>query len=344
MLLTKNLAIDLGSSNTRVFAQGEGTVLNEPSVVAFNVQEREVIAVGDAAKVMIGRTPGDVLSVRPIQHGTVTDLITTKAMFRYFMKHLHCSRLPFLRPKLVICIPYGLTDVERRVLVDVAVQAGSSDTGTHLLEQPVATAIAAGMNVMAPSGNMIVDIGGGITEVAIVSLGGVVTSRSIKTAGDTMDEEIVKFVQREFNLIIGERTAEQIKIRLANAYFDPYMEEERMEIKGRDCESGLPRIAEITNFQAAMAIRESVDAIADAVLHTLEHTPPELSADIVENGMVVAGGGSLLRGLDRVLTEKTGIRAQIADDPMAAVVNGAGIVLDDLKKYSSTLVPLRNLL
>ena len=245
---------------------------------------------------------------------------------------------------MVICIPYGLTDVERRVLVDVAVQAGSSDTGTHLLEQPVATALAAGMNILSPSGNMIVDVGGGITEVAIVSLGGVVTSRSIKIAGDTMDEEIVKYVHREFNLVIGEKTAEQIKIRLANAYFDPYMEEERMEVKGRDRESGLPRIAEITNFQAAMAIRESVDAIAAAVLSTLEHTPPELAADIMENGMALSGGGSLLRGLDRVLAEKTGMQVHIVADPMSAVVNGAGMILDDLKKYKDTLVPLRNLL
>ena len=344
MLLTKNLAIDLGSSNTRVYAQGQGIVLNEPSVVAYNLQEREVIAVGNEAKGMIGRTPGDVRSVRPIQHGTVTDLITTKAMFRYFMKHLHCSRVPMLRPKLVICIPYGLTDMERRVLVDVAVQAGFSDIGTHLLEQPVATAIAAGMSVMEPVGNMIVDIGGGVTEVAIVSRGGVVTSSSIKIAGDTMDQEIVKFVHREFNLMIGERTAEQIKIRLANAYFDPYLEEEKMEIKGRDCETGLPRIVEITNFQAAMAIRESVDAIAAAVLSTLEHTPPELAADIIENGMVLAGGGALLRGLDQVLAEKTGIKVTIADDPMSTVVNGTGMVLDDLRKYKDTLVPLRNLL
>ena len=344
MLLTKNLAIDLGSSNTRVYVEGRGTVLNEPSVVAFNAAQREVIAVGSEAKGMIGRTPGDVLSVRPIQHGAVIDLITTKAMFRYFMKHLHCGRFPFSHPKMVICIPYGLTDVERRVLVDVAVQAGSSDTGTHLLEQPVATALAAGMNILSPSGNMIVDVGGGITEVAIVSLGGVVTSRSIKIAGDTMDEEIVKYVHREFNLVIGEKTAEQIKIRLANAYFDPYMEEERMEVKGRDRESGHPRIAEITNFQAAMATRESVDAIAAAVLSTLEHTPPELAADIMENGMALSGGGSLLRGLDRVLAEKTGMQVHIVADPMSAVVNGAGMILDDLKKYKDTLVPLRNLL
>ncbi len=342
MLLTKNLAIDLGSSNTRVYAQGTGIVLNEPSACAFNVVDREVIAVGDEAKGMIGRTPGDVLSVRPIQHGTVNDLIITKAMFRYFMRYLHCSVLPMFRPRLVICIPYGLTDMERRVLVDVAVQAGFSDSGTYLLEQPVATAIAAGMNVMAPTGNMIVDIGGGLTEVAIVSLGGVVTSRSIKIAGDTMDQQIVKFVQREFNLLIGERTAEQIKIRLANAYFDPYMEEEKMEIKGRDCESGLPKIVEITNFQAAMAIRESVDAIAEAVLGTLEHTPPELAADIMENGMALSGGSALLRGLDRVLAEKTGMKVTLLEDPTSAVVTGGGLVLENLKKYKNALVPLRS--
>ncbi|MBQ7063810.1 MAG: rod shape-determining protein [Firmicutes bacterium] len=344
MLLSRSLAIDLGSSNTRVYSRGTGIVLNEPSAVAIQTRTREVIAVGNEAKEMIGRTPNEVSSGYPIRHGTVTDLLTTKAMFRYFLKHLFPRAIPFSRPRLLICIPYSLTDTERRVLVDVAVQAGFSDSGTHLLEQPVAAALASEMDVLSPAGNMVVDIGGGLTEVAIVSMGGVVTSRSIPIAGDTMNEEIERFVQREFNLMIGEHTSEQIKIRLANAYFDPHMEEEKMEIKGRDRETGLPRIVEMTNFQAAMAIRESVDAIVAAVLSTLEHTPPELSADIVENGMVMSGGGSLLRGLDRVLYEKTNIRVKLASDPMNAVANGAGIVLEDMKKYHSTLVPLRNLL
>ncbi len=344
MLFSRNLAIDLGSSNTRVYAKGTGTVLNEPSIIAFNTSAREVIAVGEEAKNMVGRTPNDVASVSPVSHGTVTDLLTTKAMFRYFLKHLYRGKLLLVRPHLLLCIPYGLTDTERRVLADVAIQAGFSDSGTHLLEQPIAAALASGMNVTAPVGNMVLDVGGGLTEVAIVSMGGVVISRSTPVAGSTMNNDIVKFVQREFRLMIGEQTAEQIKIRLANAYFDPYAEEEKLEIKGRDLETGLPRIVEMTNFQAGMAIRESVDAIVAVVLSTLENTPPELAADISQNGMVLAGGGALLRGLDRVLSEKTEIPVRLAPDPMSAVINGAGIVLDHPKEYRNLPVPLRSIL
>ncbi len=344
MFFSRSLAIDLGSSNTRIYAKGRGIVLNEPSVVAVQQKAREVLAVGNAAKEMVGRTPQDITALYPVQNGAVTDLITTRAMFRYFLKHLLSVRAPFSKPKLLICIPYCLTDMERRVLVDVAIQAGFSDSGTLLVEQPVAAALACGLQAMSAAGNMVLDIGGGITEASIVSMGGVVISRSALIAGDTMNEEIERYVKREFNLMIGLQTAEQIKMRLATAYFDPNMEEEKLEIKGRDLESGLPRIVEMTNFQSAVAIRESVDSIVATVLGALEHTPPELAADIMENGMVISGGGALLRGLDKVLEEKTGIPVRLAQDPMNAVANGAGMILDHMRQYRSALVPLKNIL
>lgn len=339
-----SLAVDLGSANTRIFASAGGLILNEPSVITLNRSQKEVIAIGTEAKEMLGRTPGDIECLCPIAHGAVTDLVAMKALFRYFMKVIHASRIPFLKPSLIIAIPYQLTDTERRVLVDVAIQAGFQESGTHLLEQSVATAVAGGMDVLTPNGHMIVDVGGGKTEVSVISLGGVVTSASCPYAGETMDEQIIKFVLREMGVVIGVQTAEQIKIRVANAYFDPTQRETFMEFKGRDAKTGLPRTANISNFQAAMAIRESVDEIARAVMACMEHTPPELAADIWEGGITLSGGSALLHGLDQVLSEKTGLPVHLIEDPTTAVIRGAGIVMYDLNKYKQTLVPLSSIL
>lgn len=337
MFLSKDLGIDLGTANTLVYVRGEGIILNEPSVVAFNTVTKEVVAVGDEAKRMIGRTPGNIIAVRPMKDGVIADFSTTKAMLQYFIKSVKRKRFSG-KPRVVICIPYGVTEVERKAIIDVAVQAGSSENGTYLIEEPMAAAIGSGLPVEEATGSMIVDIGGGTTEVAVISLGGIVTSRSLRTAGDAMDEAIVSYIKKEFNLMIGDRTAEIIKINVGTAYVDEYTEEESIQIKGRDLVTGLPKIVEITNFQVAQAIREPVNAMVDAIKYTLEKTPPELAADIMDVGITLSGGGAMLKGLDTMIHKETGLSVNIADTPLDCVVNGTGIVLEDLDRLQNVLI------
>ena len=338
MFLQKGLGIDLGTANTLVFVKGEGIIANEPSVVALNTDTREVVAVGDEAKRMIGRTPGNIVAVRPMKDGVIADYTTTKAMLQYFIRKVVKHKFG-RKPNLVICIPYGVTDVERRAIIDVSLQAGSSEKGTYLIEEPMAAAIGAGMPVENAMGSMVVDIGGGTTEVAVISLGGIVTSKSLRVAGDTMDDAIVSYVKRTYNLMIGERTAEQMKMTIGTAYVDANTPEERMIIKGRDVMTGLPRTVEINNFQVAEAIYEPVMAMVDAIKVTLEKTPPELSADIMDNGIMMTGGGALLKGLDIMIEKSTGMVVNIADTPLDCVANGTGIVLNDLDRLKNVLVP-----
>ena len=340
MFLQKGLGIDLGTANTLVFVKGEGIIANEPSVVALNTDTREVVAVGDEAKRMIGRTPGNIIAVRPMKDGVIADYTTTKAMLQYFIRKVVKHKFG-RKPNLVICIPYGVTDVERRAIIDVSLQAGSSEKGTYLIEEPMAAAIGAGMPVENAMGSMVVDIGGGTTEVAVISLGGIVTSKSLRVAGDAMDDAIVSYVKRTYNLMIGERTAEQMKMTIGTAYVDANTPEERMIIKGRDVMTGLPRTVEINNFQVAEAIYEPVMAMVDAIKVTLEKTPPELSADIMDNGIMMTGGGALLKGLDIMIEKSTGMVVNIADTPLDCVANGTGIVLNDLDRLKNVLVPAR---
>ena len=340
MFLQKGLGIDLGTANTLVFLKGEGIIANEPSVVAFNTDTKEVVAVGDEAKRMIGRTPGNIIAVRPMKDGVIADYTTTKAMLQYFIRKVVKHKFG-RKPNLIICIPYGITDVERRAIIDVSLQAGSSEKGTYLIEEPMAAASGAGMPVENAMGSMVVDIGGGTTEVAVISLGGIVTSKSLRVAGDAMDDAIVSYVKRTYNLMIGERTAEQMKMTIGTAYVDANTQEERMTIKGRDVMTGLPRTVEINNFQVAEAIYEPVMAMIDAIKVTLEKTPPELSADIMDNGIMLTGGGALLKGLDIMIEKSTGMLVNIADNPLDCVANGTGTVLDDLDRLKNVLVPAR---
>lgn len=340
MFLQKGLGIDLGTANTLVFVKGEGIILNEPSVVALNSDTREVVAVGDEAKRMIGRTPGNIIAVRPMKDGVIADYSTTKAMLQYFIRKVVRQRLG-RKPNLIICVPYGITEVERRAIIDVSLQAGSSEKGTYLIEEPMAAAIGAGMPVENAMGSMVVDIGGGTTEVAVISLGGIVTSKSLRVAGDAMDEAIVSYIKRTYNLMIGERTAEQMKMTIGTAYVDEKTQEERMSIKGRDVMSGLPRTVEINNFQVAEAIYEPVMTMIDAIKVTLEKTPPELSADILDTGIMLTGGGALLKGLDRIIEKNTGMIVNIAENPLDCVANGTGMVLDSLDRLKNVLVPAR---
>ena len=338
MIFSKDLGIDLGTANTLVYLRGEGIIINEPSVVAFNTTTKEVMAVGEEAKRMIGRTPGNIVAVRPMKDGVIADFTTTKAMLQYFIRRVIKKGIGG-KPRIVICIPYGVTEVERRAIVDVSIQAGSSEKGTFLIEEPMAAAIGAGLPVEEAMGSMVVDIGGGTTEVAVISLGGIVTSRSLRTAGDSLDEYIVNFVKKEFNLMIGERTAEQIKMNIGTAYVDEFTPEEVMNIKGRDLVTGLPKVVEITNIQVAQAIKEPVMAMIDAIKYNLEKTPPELSADIMETGITLTGGGALLKGLDAIIHQETGMSVKIAENPLDCVANGTGIVLDDVDHLKNVLLP-----
>ncbi|MBS3985904.1 MAG: rod shape-determining protein [Selenomonadales bacterium] len=315
---TRDMGIDLGTANTLVFVKGKGIVLREPSVVAIQRDNHEVLEVGDAAKAMIGRTPGHIIAVRPLRDGVIADFDVTQKMLKAFIKRA----LPgssFLRPRVVVCVPAGVTEVEKRAVKDAALSAGAREAYT--IEEPMAAAIGAGLPVTEPIGNMIVDIGGGTTEVAIISLGGIVTHKSIRVGGDEMDEAIVGYVKKHYNLLIGERTAEDVKIAIGSAYALP---EEEMDVRGRDLVSGLPKTLKLTGTEVRQALAEPVRAIVEAVKATLERTPPELAADVFDRGIVLTGGGSLLRGLDKLIAEETSMPTVIADDPLTSVVQGAG--------------------
>jgi len=327
-LFSNDLAIDLGTANTLVYVKGKGVVCAEPSVVAVAKDARgmrKVLAVGREAKEMLGRTPGNIEAIRPMKDGVIADFEITEAMLRYFIRKVH-NRRTLVRPRIIICVPFGITEVERRAVRESAECAGAREV--YLIDEPMAAAIGAGLPISEPSGNMIVDIGGGTTEVAIISLAGIVYSKSIRVAGDKMDEAIIQYLKRKYNLLIGERTSEQIKITIGSAY--PNGEIKTMEIKGRDLVAGVPRIMEVNSEEIREAIAEPVLAIVEAVKVALERCPPELAADIVDKGIVLAGGGALLAQIDVLLREETGLPVTIADDPLSCVVFGTGKALDQL--------------
>ncbi len=327
--LSNDLAIDLGTANTLIYVKGQGIVCNESSVVAVQRDVRggrRVLAVGLEAKRMLGRTPGNIVAIRPLKDGVIADFEITEAMLKYFIGKVHNHRKHLVRPRVVICVPNGITEVEKRAVKESAELAGAREV--YLMEEPMAAAIGAGLPITEPVGNMIVDIGGGTTEVAVISLAGVVFSRSIRVGGDKMDEAIIQYIKRKYNLLIGERTAELIKITIGSAY--PGDEIQTMEIKGRDLVAGVPKTVQLTDEEIRDSLLESINQIVEAVRIALERTPPELASDIVDKGIVLAGGGALLRNLDVLLREETGLPVVVADDPLTAVVMGAGKALDEL--------------
>jgi rod shape-determining protein MreB and related proteins len=322
--LANDIGIDLGTANTLVNVKDQGIVLREPSVVAVKAGTNEVLAVGDDAKRMLGRTPGNIIAIRPLKDGVIANFEVTEAMLRHFIRKANRGRRRS-NPRLVIAVPSGITEVERRAVIESAEQAGAREV--HIVEEPMAAAIGVGLPVMDASGNMIVDIGGGTTEVAIISLGGIVSSRSVRTAGDELDEAIISHMKRTYSLMIGERTAEDIKIRLGSAA--PLAKEITMDVKGRDLVAGLPKTITITSQEIREAMSDPLATIVDAVRNTLERCPPELAADLVDRGIVLAGGGALLRNLDRLLHEETGLPVHVAEDPLSAVAEGTGKMLQD---------------
>jgi len=324
-LFSNDLSIDLGTANTLVYQKGKGIVMDEPSVVAVHKDTNRVLAVGKEAKNMLGRTPGSIVAIRPMRDGVIANFEITEAMLRYFIQKVH-NRKTLVRPRIVISVPSGITQVEKRAVRDSAQSAGAREV--YLIEEPMAAAIGAGMPIQEPSGNMIVDIGGGTTEVAVISLSGIVFAKSIRIAGDEMDEAIVNYIKRKYNLLIGERTAEQIKIEIGSAF--PLETRQSIDVKGRDLVAGIPRTQSVSDSEIREALLEPVNAIIDTIKIALERTPPELAADIVDKGIVLAGGGALLRGLDALIREETGLPITIAENPLTCVVIGTGKVLDEL--------------
>lgn len=330
---SRDMGVDLGTANTLVFIKGKGIIMREPSVVALRTGNNEVLAVGEEAKNMIGRTPGNIVAVRPMRNGVIADFDVTQSMLRYFITKAH-KRTRLVRPRIIVCVPSGVTEVEKRAVLDAAQQAGARKA--FLIEEPMAAAIGAELPVNDPVGSMIVDIGGGTTEVAVISLGGIVSSESIRIGGDEMDEAIVQYVKKEYNVMIGERTAEKLKTDVASAF---EIEENRSkEIRGRDLVSGLPRNIEISTQEVRNAIREPVSNILDAVKITLEKTPPELSSDIMDFGIILTGGGALLKGMDRLISDETEIPVHLADDPLDCVVKGTGKALEEIESLQNVLI------
>ena len=326
-----DLAIDLGTANTLVYVKGRGIVLMEPSVVAVYKDARgvkKVLAVGKEAKEMLGRTPGSVVAIRPMKDGVIADFEVTGAMLRYFIDRATKKKSLF-RPRIMICVPYGITEVERRAVRESAESAGAREV--YLIEEPMAAAIGAGLPITEPSGSMVVDIGGGTTDVAVISLGGIVCSRSVRMAGDKIDDAIIQYLKRKHNILIGEITAEQIKIQIGTAY--PTEDIKSMDVRGRDIVAGIPRTIKVTSEEIREAIQEPIHVIVEAVKDILEKTPPELSADIVDRGIVMTGGGALLGNLDLLLREETNLPVVVAEDPLTAVVRGSGMALEYLDKY-----------
>jgi rod shape-determining protein MreB len=336
MFKTHYLGIDLGTANTLVFARGQGIILNEPSVVALNTHTNKVMAVGDEAKQMIGRTPGSIVAIRPMKDGVIADFETTRAMLRYFIQKARAGRMFSRKPHVVVCVPSGVTEVEKRAIEEATISAGVPARSVGLIEEPMAAAIGAGLPVVEPTGSMVVDIGGGTSEVAVISLGGIVTSKSLRTAGDEFDNTIISYVRREFGLAIGDRTAEDIKINIGCAH-NPNIKN-TMQVRGRDLVSGLPRTLVLNEEDARSALAEPVGKVIDAIKLTLERTPPELASDIMESGIILCGGGALLKGLDALITIETGIETYKADEPLNCVAMGTGLVLEHFKQLQGVLV------
>lgn len=334
MFFAKDIGIDLGTANTLVHVKGKGVVLKEPSVVAIQRDTGSVLAVGEEAKQMIGRTPGNITAIRPMKDGVIADFDITQAMLRYFINKSLKGKNIFTKARVVICVPSGVTAVEERAVKEAALQAGAKEV--YLIEEPMAAAIGSGLPVHEPTGNMIVDIGGGTSDVAIISLGGIVTSRSIRIGGDEMDEAIINYIKRTYNLMIGERTAEDIKIQIGSAYLENTSE--TYSVRGRDLVSGLPKNINVSAEEIKNALAEPVNAIIEAIKICLEKTPPELAADIMDRGIVMAGGGSLLRGLDRLVSEETGMPVHLAEDPLSAVALGTGKVLENIDLLKRILI------
>lgn len=322
---SKDMGIDLGTANTLVYLKGKGIIIKEPSVVAIHNDTREVLAVGEEAKKMIGRTPGHIVAIRPLSDGVIADFDITQSMLKYFIKSAY-QRKSIVQPRVVVCVPSGVTEVEKRAVEEATVQAGAREA--YLIEEPMAAAIGAGLPVQEPTGSMIVDIGGGTTEVAIISLGGIVTSKSVRIGGDELDTSIVNYIKKEYSLMIGERTAEQVKMEIGSA--DANTKEKKMNITGRDLVTGLPKTIEINSKEIYEAMKEPIYGIVEAIKYTLEKTPPELASDVMELGIMLAGGGALLEGLDRTIKSETGMPVNIAEDPLDCVALGTGQALEDI--------------
>ena len=331
-MLGKHIGIDLGTANVLVYVKGRGIVLNEPSVVAYSSNENRVVAVGEEARQMLGRTPGSISVTRPMRDGVIADYMITEAMLRYFISKV-CGRLRMFRPEVMVCIPAGITNVESRAVQDATIQAGAKTA--HLIAEPLAAAIGAGIPIGGPSGNMVVDIGGGTCEAAVISLNDIVVSSSVRVAGTKIDEMIASYVKKRYNLLIGERTAEEVKIRIGSAL--PLKEPLEMEVRGRDQIAGLPKTITLTSDEVTDAIQDALQAIVVNVKTVLEQTPPELASDVIDKGMVITGGGALLRHLDKLLMRETGVPAHVADDPMSCVAIGAGKALEHYHIFKRSL-------
>jgi rod shape-determining protein MreB len=335
-LLSHDIGIDLGTANTLVYVKGKGIIINEPSVVAINQKTKQILAIGEEARRMVGKTPAHIIAIRPLVDGVISDFEVTEQMLRYFIDKVHRTRFSLLpRPRVVIGIPYGVTEVERRAVEEAATNAGAREV--YLIEEPLAAAIGARLPVQEATGNMVVDIGGGTTEVAVISLGGIVASRSLRIAGDEMDQDIINFARDQFNLLLGERTAEEIKIAAGSAL--PLKDKIEVPMRGRDLVTGLPKEVLISDEDLRTALNKSTKQIVEAVKTTIEETPPELVADIMEKGIVLTGGGSLLKGLDRLLSSATMTKVHLADDPLTCVARGAGVVLEDIDALREVLLP-----
>ncbi len=334
----KDIGIVLGTANTLVYVKGKGIVSREPSVVAINKKTNDVLAVGNAAKDMIGRTPGNIVAIRPMKDGVIADFDITQNMMKYFIKQAIAGNV-MGKPRVVICVPSGVTEVEKRAVEDATIQAGAKEA--YLIEEPMAAAIGANLPVEEPAGSMVVDIGGGTSEVAVISLGGIVTSKSLRIAGDELDSAIIHYIKKEYNLMIGERTAEEIKMTIGAAF--PKTKEETKEIRGRDLISGLPKNITVTSKEISEAIKEPINSIVDAIKFTLEKTPPELASDIMDRGIVLTGGGGLLNGLDKLIKEETGMPVYVAENPLDCVAKGTGKVLEEIDVLKKVLISTKKI-
>ncbi|QEK12307.1 rod shape-determining protein [Crassaminicella thermophila] len=333
-MFSKDMGIDLGTANTLVYVRGRGIVVREPSVVAIQEDTKEVLAVGQEAKQMIGRTPGNIIAIRPLKDGVIADFDITQSMLKYFIKRAYPKKSLFFAPRVVVGVPSGVTEVERRSVEEAALQAGAKEA--YLIEEPMAAAIGAGLPVEEPTGSMVVDIGGGTTEIAIISLGGIVTSKSVRVGGDELDESIVHYIKKEYSLMIGERTAEEIKVNVGSAF--PKTKEEKMAIRGRDLVSGLPKTLTISSTEILEALHEPINVIIEAIKYTLEKTPPELASDIMEQGIMLTGGGALLDGFDKLVRKETGMPVHIAEEALDCVALGTGKTIEEIETLKRVLI------